>query len=49
MADTTDPNAAPMHQEVKENFAPVHVAICLFLGVAATVAGVVLGLTLIND
>ncbi len=49
MAEVTDPNAAPMHHEIVETFAGIHVVIALLLGVAATVAGIVLGLVLVND
>jgi hypothetical protein len=49
MAEPVDPNAPPMHHEIVEQFAPVHVWIAGFLGVVATVAGVVLGLILVND
>jgi hypothetical protein len=49
MADPVDPNAPPMHHEIVEEFAPVHVWIAGFLGVAATLAGIVLGLILVND
>jgi hypothetical protein len=49
MADAPDPNAAPMHHEIVERFAGIHVAIALLAGVAATVLGIVLGLVLVND
>jgi hypothetical protein len=49
MADTPDPNAAPMHHDIVERFAPVHVWIAGFLGVTATIVGLVLGLVLVND
>jgi len=49
MADVTDPNAAPTHGEVRENFAPIHVVICGLLGMAAAVVGLILGIILVND
>ena len=49
MADVSDPNAAPMHHEVRERFAPVHVVIAATLGLTATVVGVVLGVVLVNN
>ncbi|MBI2765132.1 MAG: hypothetical protein HYX53_04380 [Chloroflexi bacterium] len=50
MADaTTDPNAAPMHLEVRTKFASIHIAIIAFVGSAAIIAGVVLGVVLAND
>lgn len=51
MADSHahDPNAAPMHQEIVENFGAVHMWICALAGSAAIVAGLVFGLLLIND
>lgn len=49
MAETTNPNDPPMHHEIVERFAPVHVLVAGFLGVAATVAGIVFGLLLANN
>lgn len=50
MADTTtDPNAAPMHHDVQEDFAPIHVWLAGLLGMAALVVGLVLGIILVND
>ena len=49
MPDATDPNAAPTHGEVRENFAPLHVAICGLFGMAAAVVGLILGIILVND
>lgn len=50
MADhPVDPNTPPMHHDIVENFASVHVWLAGFLGIAATAAGIVLGLILIND
>jgi len=44
-----DPNAAPMHHDIVEDFAPVHLTIAVLLGLAASVAGLICGLLLIND
>ena len=44
-----DPNAAPMHHEIKEQFSPVEVAICVVLGLAALVAGIVTGIIFVNN
>jgi hypothetical protein len=52
MADShahDDPNAAPMHHEIVTDFAAIHVFIVGILGFVATVAGIVLGLVLVND
>lgn len=55
MADThaahghDDPNAAPMHHEIQENFSAAAVLFCYILAAAALIAGVVLGITFIND
>jgi hypothetical protein len=49
MAEVTDPNAAPMHHDIVEKFAGIHVAVALALGVVATVVGIVLGLVFVND
>ena len=50
MADAhSDPNAAPMHHDIVENYSSVHVAICAFLGTAAIIAGIALGLVFMND
>lgn len=49
MAETTDPNAAPMHHEIKERFSSAQVALAGFLGIAAIVAGLVLGMVLVNN
>lgn len=49
MADVTDPNAAPMHHDIQERFASFHVVLALFLGLAASAAGIILGVILVND
>jgi hypothetical protein len=49
MADVTDPNAAPMHHDIREKFAVMHVAIAGALGVVAAAAGIILGIVLVND
>ena len=49
MADPVEPDAPPMHHEIVERFAPVHVWIAGILGVSAAALGVVLGLLLVND
>lgn len=51
MADAAhhDPNAAPMHHDIVDDFKAIHVAICAFMGAAAIILGTVLGLVLIND
>lgn len=52
MADThgsPNPDAAPMHHDLKEDFSPLQVAFVVGLGLVAAVAGLVLGLILVND
>lgn len=49
MADVTDPNAAPMHHDVRDKFAGWQVGLAAVAGLAATVVGLVLGLTLVNN
>jgi hypothetical protein len=44
-----DPNAAPMHQDVKETFSPGAVWFCYLLAAAALIGGLVTGLTIIVD
>ena len=44
-----DPNAAPMHHEIKERFSTVDVTICIVLGLAAIVAGIISGIIFVND
>jgi hypothetical protein len=53
MAEThhgpSNPNAAPMHTDVRESFDAGAVAFCYLLAVLALVAGIVSGLIFIND
>jgi hypothetical protein len=49
MADVTDPNAAPMRHDVRPDFPAWQTTLAAFLGIAATVVGIVLGLVLVND
>lgn len=49
MAEAEDPNAAPMHHEIVERFAAAQVAVAVGLGAIAIIAGIVLGLVLVND
>lgn len=52
MADShgeTNPDAAPMRQDIKENFSNAQVALAVALGLIATIAGVVFGVLLAND
>ena len=44
-----DPNAAPMHHEIKERFSPVDVTICIALGLVAIAAGIISGLVFVNN
>jgi hypothetical protein len=44
-----DPNASPMHPEVHESFSRAAVLFCYALAAIALVAGLVAGLTVIND
>lgn len=45
----TDPNAAPMHGDVRSTFSPGAVFFCYLLAAITLIAGVVTGLTVIND
>jgi hypothetical protein len=51
MADAhqDDPNAAPMHHDIQEQFSTGAVVFCYLLALAALVAGLAAGLTIIND
>ena len=56
MADThdahaapVDPNSAPMHHEVRDRFALGPTVFCYLLAAVALIAGVITGLTVIND
>jgi len=44
-----DPNAAPMHHDIQEKFSPGAVLFCYALAAIALVAGLVAGLTIVND
>lgn len=44
-----DPNAAPMHQDIQERFSQGQVLFCYLLAAVALVAGVVAGLTIVNN
>ncbi|MGB4862310.1 MAG: hypothetical protein WBO97_07615 [Tepidiformaceae bacterium] len=44
-----DPNAAPMHSDVKMTFSTGAVVYCYLLAAVALIAGVVAGLTIIVD
>lgn len=44
-----DPNASPMHPEVHESFSRAAVVFCYALAAIALIAGIVAGLTVIND
>lgn len=48
-ATTEDPNAAPMHHDLKERFSQAQIAFAVALGGIAIVAGVVFGLLFAND
>jgi hypothetical protein len=53
MADThghpADPDAAPMHSEVKESFSQLDVVICVALGLIAIAAGTICGIIFVNN
>jgi hypothetical protein len=49
MADVTDPNAAPTHLDVRDRFSSLQVTVAAVAGVVATIVGIVLGLTLVNN
>lgn len=50
MADShDDPNAAPMHHDIQERFSGGAVLFCYLLAAVALIAGVISGLTIIND
>ena len=44
-----DPNAAPMHAEVRGDFPQSAVIFCYLLAAIALIAGLVAGLTIVND
>lgn len=47
-ATTEDPNAAPMHHDIKERFSQAQIAFAVGLGAIAIVAGTVSGLLFAN-
>ena len=47
--ESLDPNKAPLHQDIVENFASIHVAIVTGLGLLAAIAGLVCGILIVND
>ncbi len=50
VADThDDPNAAPMHHDIRPDFTSAQVTIAAVLGVVAIVAGIVFGVALANN
>jgi hypothetical protein len=44
-----DPDAAPMHLDVRERFTALQVTICAAAGAVAIIAGIVLGLVVANN
>lgn len=44
-----DPNVAPMHHDIRTQFAAAQMAIVAGLGAVAIIAGIVFGLLLAND
>jgi hypothetical protein len=44
-----DPNAAPMHHEIQEQFSAGAVLFCYLLAALALLGGLVAGLTIVND
>jgi hypothetical protein len=44
-----DPNAAPMHHDIDENFSSFHIAAAAILGLLALVLGSVFGVVLANN
>ena len=44
-----DPNAAPMHHEIKEYFSGLEVFLAGFLCTVAVTAGIILGIVVAND
>jgi hypothetical protein len=45
-AEPANPNAAPIHLEVREDFPRAHIAFAVGVGLIAAVAGLVLGIVL---
>lgn len=48
-AGEIDPNVAPTHQEIVEDFSFGTVLVATLLGVIATAAGIIFGIVLAND
>jgi hypothetical protein len=48
-ATSEDPNAAPMHHDVKEGFTRGQILFCLALGLAAAAGGIIAGLVAANS
>jgi len=44
-----DPNSAPMHTDVRPDFSTGAVVFCYLLAVVTLIAGVVTGITLVNN
>lgn len=44
-----DPNAAPMHHDIQERFTRGQELFCYLLALIALVAGVVAGVTIVNN
>lgn len=44
-----DPNAAPLRQQIVEDFSAIHYVVALVLGLGAIVLGTLFGLLAIND
>ncbi len=53
MADThgaaEDPNVAPMHHEIQENFSSGQVLFAVLMAAVAIVGGLIAGLTIVNN
>jgi len=47
--DAQNQEVAPTHQDVRNNFTELQIAICVGLGSIAIAAGIVLGIVLAND
>jgi hypothetical protein len=45
----SDRDEAPMHHEIQERFARLHVAVAAIAGLVAVVAGILFGVFLAND
>ena len=47
--DVEDPNVAPMHHEIQENFSTGQVTLAVLMAIIAIVGGLVAGLTIVNN